>query len=882
MNRVIKKITAIIAAISLITTVFAGVFTVSAVNTDVYTAFEKHTFEGEIKLGYRLHIPENYDETKKYPVVVFLHGLDARGSDNNKQLSVFIDDLFASETSELHDAIVIAPQCPPNKRWVDAVGVDGCYSSDELPETDQLKTVIQLIEHIKETYSADNDRVYAMGLSMGGYGTWDLITRHPSVFAAALPICGAGDPAKAEILSKIPIWTLHGNKDKVVDFATSTPVMVKAIRQFADNRLKYDELDGWGHEAWEYVEKHPEYITWLFSQKYDRDDNDRPCATHTYGEEDTVKKTCYSGYTYRVCSKCGYVKKYNYDYSSHTYKSVTTEATCTTGGYTTNTCTVCGYVLINNKVDPLDHNYTAVTTPKTCTTDGNIKYTCSRCSSSYSVPIPASHNVGKWEIITEPTYSEAGQRKGTCKDCYGNVLQYILPLKEGTAYDWNYADKSVGETVAASTLENSAVIPGTSADKVTYNAAGYLQIPANPEYTSVLFNTPTGFEPYKFTMTAPNNAGGSNGDSAGAGAAVIGNITYGSGDSAVSKPCFVWVVSVTESNGCRGAYLIMQDQSGKILLRKPLNLSKNGVYTGSNQYKDAMNVADIGASNVANLTHTYTVTANGSSVTVAVKSTYYSKLQNATYSADAEPITITADDFAKIDDSITSFTPMFGLARSYWGIGTYNFNSRYYSVKSEYIKCTSENCKHQNTKIIDKIPATCVAAGKTEEVVCADCGAHISGGETIKALGHDYKTVTVESTCEKAGTTTTTCSRCDYKDVKALPLKEHTRSEWITDTPATATENGSKHIECTVCHKVLETATIPKTGRPVGDANGDGKIDTNDAIAVMRYDALLETLSDEAIAAADVNGDGKVDIIDAILILQYDSEIISEFPVNKK
>ena len=81
---------------------------------------------------------------------------------------------------------------------------------------------------------------------------------------------------------------------------------------------------------------------------------------------------------------------------------------------------------------------------------------------------------------------------------------------------------------------------------------------------------------------------------------------------------------------------------------------------------------------------------------------------------------------------------------------------------------------------------------------------------------------------------------------------------------------------------MLETATIPKTGTPVGDVNGDGKIDTNDAIAVMRYDALLETLSDEAIAAADVNGDGKADIIDAILILQYDSEIISEFPVNKK
>ncbi len=178
--------------------------------------------------------------------------------------------------------------------------------------------------------------------------------------------------------------------------------------------------------------------------------------------------------------------------------------------------------------------------------------------------------------------------------------------------------------------------------------------------------------------------------------------------------------------------------------------------------------------------------------------------------------------------------------------------------------------------------ATCTEDGYTGDVVCKDCGTVIESGKTTDKLGHDYKTVTVESTCEKAGTTTTTCSRCDYKDVKTLPLKEHTRSEWITDTPATATENGSKHIECTVCHKVLETATIPKTGRPAGDVNGDGKIDTNDAIAVMRYDALLETLSDEALAAADVNGDGKVDIIDVILILQYDSEIISEFPANKK
>ena len=111
----------------------------------------------------------------------------------------------------------------------------------------------------------DTRRIYLTGLSMGGYGTWDLIARQPERFAAAIPICGGGDPATAERIKHIPLWVFHGDADSAVKVSRSRD-MVAALKQ-AGGEPKYTEYEGVGHDSWTRTYKSPEIYEWLFSQR---------------------------------------------------------------------------------------------------------------------------------------------------------------------------------------------------------------------------------------------------------------------------------------------------------------------------------------------------------------------------------------------------------------------------------------------------------------------------------------------------------------------------------------------------------------------------------------------------------------------------------------
>jgi len=94
--------------------------------------------------------------------------------------------------------------------------------------------------------------------------TWNLITQRPDLFAAAIPLCGGGDPAGANRIGKMPLWVFHGRRDDVIP-VTESRKMVSAIQR-AGGRPRYTEYAGVGHDVWKRAFAEPELVSWLFAQ----------------------------------------------------------------------------------------------------------------------------------------------------------------------------------------------------------------------------------------------------------------------------------------------------------------------------------------------------------------------------------------------------------------------------------------------------------------------------------------------------------------------------------------------------------------------------------------------------------------------------------------
>ena len=237
---------------------------------DIYEAFTEESVEyADGTLLYRQFLPEGYSENYDYPVFLFLHGAGERGDDNALQMKNVVQTLFNDVNSPLYGAIVLCPQCPADKRWVETDWAAGNYDTDEVGESSAMQGIWAMLEKVMDTYAVDGSRLYVMGLSMGGIGTWDLIMRNPGFFAAAAPICGAADPSCAADLVDMPIYTVHGDADGSVPTA-GTREMVAAIRDAGGEMIHYEELPGYGHNVWDYAASEAEVegmglIEWLFS-----------------------------------------------------------------------------------------------------------------------------------------------------------------------------------------------------------------------------------------------------------------------------------------------------------------------------------------------------------------------------------------------------------------------------------------------------------------------------------------------------------------------------------------------------------------------------------------------------------------------------------------
>ena len=229
---------------------------------------EAHVFKSDGKeLPYRLLKPSDTKNGQKHPLIVFLHGAGERGIDNKKQLVWFWNDKKSSVMTRpevaKEKAFVIVPQCPEGKRFVEVPWEKGSYKSPEISEP--LKLTLALVDSFIKEQPIDPDRVYVVGMSMGGYGAFDAVQRRPELFAACVSICGAGDPSKAKDIAHVSVWAFHGADDTAVPVSGSRE-MIDALKK-AGGDPKYTEYAKVGHNSWSPAFEEKEFWNWVFAQK---------------------------------------------------------------------------------------------------------------------------------------------------------------------------------------------------------------------------------------------------------------------------------------------------------------------------------------------------------------------------------------------------------------------------------------------------------------------------------------------------------------------------------------------------------------------------------------------------------------------------------------
>lgn len=193
---------------------------------------------------YLLYLPSNYeaDTSSKWPLVIFLHGSGESGTDLNKVKKHGPPKLV--EEGKAFPFILVSPQA--TNGW-------------------QPMTLAAMLRDIKSNLRVDPDRVYLTGLSMGGFGTWELAMKYPEEFAAIAPICGGGDTAKIYRLRYMPVWNFHGAKDNAVPLSASEKMMT-ALKRY-NKEAKFTIYPDAGHDSWTETYNNDSFYTWLLGQK---------------------------------------------------------------------------------------------------------------------------------------------------------------------------------------------------------------------------------------------------------------------------------------------------------------------------------------------------------------------------------------------------------------------------------------------------------------------------------------------------------------------------------------------------------------------------------------------------------------------------------------
>ncbi|GAB5536609.1 MAG: prolyl oligopeptidase family serine peptidase [Rubricoccaceae bacterium] len=210
----------------------------------------EHTFAGvtagdSVRLRYLLALPEGYEASEEaWPLVLFLHGAGERG-DDLRRVAIHGPPRHVRE-GQTFPFILVSPQAPEGQWW-------------------KANELAALLDEIESTYRVDPDRIYVTGLSMGGFGTWELLQDYPDRFAAAAPVCGGGTPGKICAARDVPIWAFHGALDTVVPPVRSEEMVNRLER--CDGDVQYTLYPEANHDSWTETYANPELYEWLLSHR---------------------------------------------------------------------------------------------------------------------------------------------------------------------------------------------------------------------------------------------------------------------------------------------------------------------------------------------------------------------------------------------------------------------------------------------------------------------------------------------------------------------------------------------------------------------------------------------------------------------------------------
>ena len=218
-----------------------------------------------LTLPYRLFVPAACTAEQPCGLLLFLHGAGERGDDNQAQLGNNALGFTRPAVQEGNPSIVVYPQCPLDMQWVDAPWARGSYSLAETPISRPLAAALRLLTWLQTKYPVDPNRLLVTGLSMGGYGTWDVVARYPGMFAGMIALCGGGDPTQAMVIRELPIWAYHGDRDEAVPVRGSR-LMIRALRE-AGGSPHYTEVARHGHDVWTIAYRDVEVMRWLLAQR---------------------------------------------------------------------------------------------------------------------------------------------------------------------------------------------------------------------------------------------------------------------------------------------------------------------------------------------------------------------------------------------------------------------------------------------------------------------------------------------------------------------------------------------------------------------------------------------------------------------------------------
>ncbi|MFO1476423.1 MAG: prolyl oligopeptidase family serine peptidase [Verrucomicrobiota bacterium] len=215
-------------------------------------------------LPFQVFVPAPSTAAARPPLLVFLHGSGELGNDNLQQVPHVPAVFVSSENQARHPCFILAPQCPTNDSWSNFPEFPANARAAAEPTT-STRLVLELVEAFVRAGLVDPARVYITGISLGGEGTFDMVSRRPELFAAAVPVCGIGDASRAAQMKRVPFWVFHGDQDPInpVRFSREPVEAMKA----QGGTPRYTEYPGMGHEIWVRAYAEPGLVEWVFEQR---------------------------------------------------------------------------------------------------------------------------------------------------------------------------------------------------------------------------------------------------------------------------------------------------------------------------------------------------------------------------------------------------------------------------------------------------------------------------------------------------------------------------------------------------------------------------------------------------------------------------------------